>query len=105
MNRKAKRNKYKKLQRALQSEIKSYKCRQVADAFTKANSIERKIRMLSCYRDMLDLEQAIVPEYLKEKLQADVVKQLAEEILKHNELLKITDCDSGYRYDILVVEQ
>lgn len=105
MNRKAKRNKYKKLQRELEAEIKSYKCRQVADAFDRANSKVQKIRQLSCFREMLMTDQAIVPDYLEENYKKDVVRQLAEEILKHNELMKITDTGYGYRYDILVVEQ
>lgn len=105
MNRKAKRNKYKKLQRELEVEIKSYKCKQVADAFDRANSKLQKIRQLSCFREMLMADQAIVPDSLKENYKKDVVRQLAEEILKHNELMKITDTGYGYRYDILVVEQ
>lgn len=105
MNRKAKRNKYKKLQRELKKEIESYKCRQVADAFNRANSKVQKIRQLSCFREMPDLEQTFVPYGIKENYKKDVVRQLAEEILKRNELMKITDTGYGYRYDILVVEQ
>lgn len=105
MNRKAKRNKYKKLQRELKKEIESYKCRQFADAFDRANSTVQKIRMLSCFREMPDLELALVPYGIKDYSKKEVVHQLAEEILKHNELMKITDTGYGYRYDILVVEQ
>jgi hypothetical protein len=105
MNRKAKRNKYKKLQRELEKEIQSYKTWQMADAFDRANSKASKIRQLSCFREMLDLEQVVAPELRKDNYKKDVVRQLAEEILKHNELMKITDCGYGYRYDILVVEQ
>lgn len=105
MNRKAKRNKYKKLQRELEAEIKSYKLRQVADAFDRANSKTSKIRLLSCFREMPDFEQTYNPKFIKEYYKEDVVRQLAEEILKRNELMKITDTGYGYRYDILVVEQ
>lgn len=105
MNRKAKRNKYKKLQRELEKEIKSYKRRQVADAFDRANSRVSKIQQLSCFREMMCVDQTYNPEFIKENYKKDVVRQLAEEILKRNELMKITDTGYGYRYDILVVEQ
>ena len=105
MNRKAKRNKYKKLQRELEKEIKSYKGRQMADAFCKANSRASKIRQLSCFREMMFMDQTYNPEFIKEYYKKDIVRQLAEEILKHNELMKITATGYGYRYDILVVEQ
>jgi len=105
MNRKAKRNKYKKLQRELETEIKSYKLRQVADAFARANSKTSKVRQLSCFREMMWIDQTYNPEVIKADYKKDVVRQLAEEILKHNELMKITDTGYGYRYDILVVEQ
>lgn len=51
------------------------------------------------------MDQTYNPEFIKENYKKDVVRQLAEEILKHNELMKITDTGCGYRYDILVVEQ
>lgn len=105
MNRRAKRNKYKKLQRELETKIKSYKLWQAADAFGRANSKTSKIRQLSCFREMMFMDQTYNPESIKENYKKDVVRQLAEEILKHNELMKITDTGYGYRYDILVVEQ
>lgn len=105
MNRRAKRNKYKKLQRELETEIKFYKGRQMADAFNRANSRAYKIQLLSCFREMRFMDQAYNPEFIKENYKKDVVRQLAGEILKRNELMKITDTGYGYRYDILVVEQ
>ena len=93
------------MQRELEAEIKSYKCRQVADAFSRANSKVQKIRLLSCFREMMFIDQTYNSEFIKENYKKDVVHQLAEEILKHNELMKITDTGYGYRYDILVVEQ
>lgn len=103
MNRKAKRNKYKKLQRELEAEIRSYKLRKMADAFCDSSKTV-KIRQLSCFKELSGFDQMRIPEYAKEHYRIDIARQLAEEILKHNELLKITDTGFGYRYDIKVLE-
>lgn len=105
MNRKAKRNKYKKLCRELESKIKLYKYILSKRGLDVINSKTNKIRLLTCFREMPDLDQALVPYGIKENYKKDVVHQLAEEILKRNELMKITDTGYGYRYEILVVEQ
>ena len=106
MNRKAKRNKYKKLQRELEREIGFYKRQRFVDAF-RENSVELKTQRIFCFRPMEADSKYInlPPEVIKEYHRKEVAQQIAEEILKHKEFFSIEDLGFGYRYDLEIVKR
>ena len=102
MNRKAKRNKYKKLQIKLQNEIDFWKRKQQIDAFIE-NSQRREIRTVSVMYNPLGADRFLG------NIEPDTnivmaVNRMAEEILKHKEFIKVTDAGFGYRYDLFIVK-
>ena len=103
MNRKAKRNKFKKLQRKLQNEIDFLKRKQQIDAFVE-NSQRREIRTVSVmYRQMC--ADRFLGDITPDENIIRVAHRMAEEILKHKEFIKITDTGYGIRYDLSIIEQ
>lgn len=107
MNRKAKRNKYKKLQRELEREIGFYKRQRFVDAFERANSTEVKTQQIFCFRQIGADSKYInlPPEAIKEYHQKEVARQIAEEILKHKEFFSVEDLGFGYRYGLEIVKR
>jgi hypothetical protein len=103
MNRKAKRNKYKRLQRELQNQINFWKRKQDVDAFVE-NSQRQKIRTISViYNPMF--KDRFIGDMDPDTYRIIIAKKMAEELLKHNEFIKCTDTGYGYKYDLLVVKQ
>ena len=103
MNRKAKRNKYKRLQRELQGQIDFYKRKQNIDAFVE-NSQQREIRIISVMYNPMSNDR-FIGEMDPDAYRIIIAKKMVEELLKHNEFIKCTDTGYGYRYDLLVVKQ
>jgi len=102
MNRKAKRNKYKKLQRKLQNEMDFWKEVQQIEAFTE-NSKRREIRTVSV------LYNPNGPDKFLGGIEPDVnivmaANRMAEEILKHKEFIKITDTGYGILYQLDIIK-
>lgn len=100
MNRKAKRNKYKKLQRELEGRIKAF------DAMTKNEHYFQKnlkVQQISCFRPIEDYAK-LPADVIKEYYQKEVAKQIAEEILKHKDFFRITDTGYGYIYDLSIIK-
>ena len=103
MNRKAKRNKFKKLQRKLQNEIDFLKRKQQIDAFVE-NSQRREIRTVSVmYNPMVS--DRFLGNITPDENIIRVAHRMAEEILKHKEFIKVTDTGYGIRYDLAIIEQ
>ena len=103
MNRKAKRNKYKRLQRELQDQIDFYKRKKDIDAFVE-NSQRKGIRTVSVMYNPMSNDR-FIGEMDPDTYRTIIAKKMAEEILKHNEFIKCTDTGYGYKYDLLVVKQ
>ena len=103
MNRKAKRNKYKRLQRELQRQIDFYKRKQVVDAFCE-NSQRKEIRCVSVMYNPMSNDR-FIGDVAPDTYKIIIARKMAEELLKHNEFIKCTDTGYGYRYDLLVVKQ
>lgn len=102
MNRKAKRNKYKKLQIKLQNEIDFLKRKQQIDAFTE-NSQRREIRTVSVMYNPLGADRFLG------NIEPDTnivlaANRMAEEILKHKEFIKITDTGYGILYQLSIIK-
>lgn len=100
MNRKAKRNKYKKLQRELERKLEMYKARTSLEHCFSKNV---KVQQISCFKPIKEYSRLPV-EAVKECYQKEVARQIAEEILKHQDYFKITDTGFGYRYDLSIVK-
>ena len=100
MNRKAKRNKYKKLQRELERKIAFFDSRRAIEG---CFSTELKTQTLSCFKPIEEYSR-LPPNVIKEYYEKEVSKQIAEEILKHKEFYKVTDTGFGYRYDLTIVK-
>lgn len=103
MNRKAKRNKYKRLQRELQSQINFWKRKQDIDAFCE-NSQRREIRTISVMYNPMSNDR-FIGEMDPDAYRIIIAKKMVEELLKHNEFIKCTDTGYGYKYDLVVVKQ
>ena len=102
MNRKAKRNKYKKLQRKLQNEFDFWREMRQIDAFTE-NSQKREIRTVSVMYNPNGADRflgGIGPD-LNIVMAAN---RMAEEILKHKEFIKITDTGYGILYQLDIIK-
>ena len=102
MNRKAKRNKFKNLQRKLQNEIDFIKRKQQIDAFVE-NSQRRNIRTVSVMYNPMYADRFLGNITPDENI-IRVAHRMAEEILKHKEFIKVTDTGFGYRYDLSIIE-
>lgn len=103
MNRKAKRNKFKRLQRELQDQIDFYKRKKNIDAFVE-NSQRKEIRVISVMYNPMSNDRFNC-EMDPDTYRIIIAKKMAEELLKHNKFIKCTDTGYGYRYDLLVVQQ
>ena len=102
MNRKAKRNKYKKLQIKLQNEIDFLKRKQQIDAFAE-NSQRREIRTVSVMYNPLGADMFLG------NIEPDTnivlaANRMAEEILKHKEFIRITDTGYGILYQLSIIK-
>ena len=102
MNRKAKRNKFKKLQRKLQKEIDFLKRKQQIDAFVE-NSQRRNIRTVSVMYNPMCADRFLGNITPDENI-IRVAHRMAGEILKHKEFIKVTDTGFGCRYDLSIIE-
>ena len=100
MNRKAKRNKFKKLQRKYESTLALFDAR---TKFEHCFSKEVKVKRISCFKPIEEFAR-LPKEKIKEIYQKEVANQIAEEILKHEEIMTVTDTGYGYRYDFQFVE-
>ena len=103
MNRKAKRNKYKRLQRELQDQIDFYKRKKDIDAFVENSQRKEIITVSVMYNPMSN--DRFIGEMDPDAYRIIIAKKMAEELLKHNEFIKCTDTGYGYKYDLLVVKQ
>lgn len=103
MNRKAKRNKYRKLQRELERKIDDYNRVINLHSFAESCRKEVKIQQISCMK-LIEEYSRLPPNVLKEYYEKEIAHQMAEEILKHPEFYKITDTGYGYRYDLSIVK-
>lgn len=100
VNRKAKRNKYKKIQRELERRIQFFEARsKLEHCFSK----DVKIQQISCFKPIEDYTR-LPANVIKEYYQKEVARQIAEEILKHQDFFKITDTGYGYQYDLSIVK-
>lgn len=102
MNRKAKRNKYKKLQRKLQNEIDFWEIRQQIEAFVE-NSQRREIRTVSVMYNPLGTDRFLGNITPDENI-IRVAHRMAEEILKHKEFIKVTDTGYGFLYQLDIIK-
>jgi hypothetical protein len=101
MNRRAKRNKYRRLQKELE---KKYEAAIALAHFSKnANKKEIKVQQISCLKLIEDYSVIPVGE-IKELYRKEIAQQIAEEILKHKDYFTITDTGYGYRYDLSIVK-
>ena len=100
MNRRAKRNKYKKLQRELESKIEMFNAR---SRFEHCFSKEVKIQQISCFKPIEEYSR-LPADTIKEYYKKEIAFQMAEEILKHPEFFKLTDTGFGYKYDLSIVK-
>lgn len=100
MNRKAKRNKYKKELRKLEQKVKFY---EDSARFDHIFQKDLKIQRISCMKPIEEYSR-IPADVIKEVYTKEVARHIAEEILKHQEYFKITDTGFGYRYDLDIVK-
>lgn len=103
MNRKAKRNKYKREKAKLEATIKMLTLR---NAF--CDSAERReIITLSAFkaRPFVDVQSVLGPSQMKEYERHEICSQLSQAILNNFDLVKKTESDCGTRYDIQIVKQ
>ena len=100
MNRRAKRNKYKKLQRELERKIEMFNAR---SRFEHCFSKDVKIQQISCFKPIEEYSR-LPADTIKEYYKKEIAFQMAEEILKHPEFFKLTDTGFGYRYDLSIVK-
>lgn len=100
MNRRAKRNKYKKIVRNLENRISFYERKMVVDhCFSK----DVKVQQIQCFKPVEEYSK-IPTEIIKEQYQKEVAKQIAEEILKHQDYFKVQDTGYGYIYGLSIVK-
>lgn len=100
MNRKAKRNKYKKLQRKLEQRLEAFNARvKMEHCFSK----DLKIQHIS-YMKPIEEYSKLSAGVNKEIYTKEVARGIAEEILKHRDFFKATDTRCGYRYDLAIVK-
>ena len=100
MNRRAKRNKYKKLQRELERKIEMFNAR---SRFEHCFSKDVKIQQISCFKPIEEYTR-LPADTIKEYYKKEIAFQMAEEILKHPDFFKLTDTGFGYRYDLSIVK-
>lgn len=100
MNRNAKRNKYKKLQRELERKIEMFNAKSKLDHCFSKNI---KIQQISCFKPIEEYCRLPV-DTIKEHYKKEIALQMAEEILKHPEFFKLTDTGFGYKYDLSIVK-
>lgn len=100
MNRRAKRNKYKKLQRELERRIEMFNAR---SRFEHCFSKDVKIQQISCFKPIEEYSR-LPADTIKEYYKKEIAFQMTEEILKHPDFFKLTDTGFGYRYDLSIVK-
>lgn len=101
MNRRAKRNKYRKLQKELE---KKYEAAIAMAHFSKGEKRQEvKVQQISCLKVIEDYSRLSVTD-IKELYRKEIAQQIAEEILKHKDYFKVTDTGYGYRYDLSIVK-
>lgn len=100
MNRRAKRNKYKKLQRELERKIEMFNAR---SRFEHCFSKDVKIQQISCFKPIEEYSR-LPADTIKEYYKKEIAFQMAEEILKHPDFFKLTDTGFGYKYDLSIVK-
>ena len=100
MNRRAKRNKYKKLQIELERKIEMFNAKsRLEHCFSK----DVKIQQISCFKPIEEYSR-LPADTIKEYYKKEIAFQMAEEILKHPEFFKLTDTGFGYKYDLSIVK-
>ena len=102
MNRRAKRNKYRKEKAKLENTIKMLTLR---NAF--CDNAERKdIVTLSIYKEKILLENTkLSAEDIKNYKTYQMCYELAKTFAEHPELMKRTENENGIRFDIQIVKQ
>lgn len=100
MNRRTKRNKYRKLQKKLENTIAFFeRLPYIENCFKE----KKEIKVLSCF-ESVDKYLGVPEDVAKNLSKNEVARQFAEEITKHPELIRKTDLGFGIRYDLFVVE-
>ena len=103
MNRRAKRNKYRREKAKLESTIKMLSVRK---AFCD-NAEKKEVVTLSAFRarSFIDVQSVLDPSQMEEYERHEICKQFAQTILNNFNLVKKTESDCGTRYDIMIVRQ
>lgn len=103
MNRKAKRNKYRREKAKLESTIEWLTLR---NAFC-GNAQKKEIVTLSAFeaRSFTDAYSVLESPQIKEYKKQEICKQFAQTILNNFDFVKKTESDCGTRYDIMIVRQ
>lgn len=103
MNRKAKRNKYKKEKAKLESTIRMLMLR---NAFCD-NAEKKEVVTLSAFeaRSFNDVCCVLEPSQIKEYKRVEICKQFAHTIMNNFSLVKQTEDELGIRYDIQILKQ
>jgi len=103
MNRKAKRNKYKREKAKLEATIKMLTLR---NAFCD-NAEKKEVVTLSAFeaRSFNDVCCVLEPSQIKEYKRVEICRQFAQTIMNNFSLVKQTEDELGIRYDIQIVRQ
>lgn len=103
MNRKAKRNKYKKEKAKLESTIRMLMLR---NAFCD-NAEKKEVVTLSAFeaRSFNDVCCVLEPSQIKEYKRVEICRQFAQTIMNNFSLVKQTEDELGVRYDIQILKQ
>jgi hypothetical protein len=101
MNRRAKRNKYRREKAKLENTIEMLTLR---NAFCDAQ--KKDIVTLSAFeaRSFTDAYSVLEPPQIKEYKKQDICKQFAQTILNNFDFVRKTESDCGIRYDLMVVK-
>lgn len=103
MNRRAKRNKYRREKAKLESTIKMLTVR---NAFCD-NAEKREVVTLSAFmaHSFIDTQSVLGPSQMEEYEKHEICSQFTQTILNNFDLVKKTETDCGTRYDIMIVRQ
>jgi len=103
MNRKAKRNKYRREKAKLEGIIEMLTFR---NAFCD-NAEKKEVVTLSAFeaRSFTDAYSVLEPSQIKEYKKQEICKQFAQTILSNFDFVKKTETDCGTKYDIMIVKQ
>ena len=102
MNRRAKRNKYRREKAKFEETIRMLTLR---NAFCD-NAEKREVVTLSVFevRSFTDVCSILEPQQIKEYKKREICKQFAQTILNNFDFVKKTESDCGTRYDIMIVK-